>query len=88
MAPKAADAVTAATGAAQGAADAVSAATERLREQRTRPARDGSGHTGRSPGCGNRTLPGIFQRVVDHKPAGYGQALFKAPNFVVWIMNH
>ncbi len=72
----AADAVTAATGAAQGAADAVSAAT---------------GAATQAAAAVTETvakLPGIFQWVVDHKPSGYGDALIKAPKFVVWIMNH
>ena len=33
-------------------------------------------------------LPGIFEWVVNHKPAGYGEALIGAPKFMVWIMNH
>jgi len=72
----AADAVTAATGAAQGAADAVSAAT---------------GAATQAAAAVTETvakLPGIFQWVVDHKPSGYGDALIKAPKFVVWIMNN
>ena len=72
----AADAVSAATGVAQGAADAVTAASGAATEvvnQATQAAAQ---------------LPGIFQWVVNHKPAGYGDALLHAPKFVVWIMNH
>ncbi len=72
----AADAVSAATGAAQGAADAVSAASGAVAEAATQVTETIA------------KLPGIFQWVVDHKPAGYGEALVKAPKFMVWIMNH
>jgi NADH dehydrogenase len=76
VAQGAADAVSAATGMAQGAADAVTAASGAATEvvnQATQAAAQ---------------LPGIFQWVVNHKPAGYGEALLHAPKFVVWIMNH
>jgi NADH:ubiquinone reductase (H+-translocating) len=29
----------------------------------------------------------IFEWVANHKPGGYGDALIRAPKFVVWIMN-
>ena len=72
-----ADAVTAASGAAEVAADAVSAASGAVTEAATQVVQTAA-----------VKLPGIFQWVVNHKPAGYGEALFGAPNFVVWIMNH
>ena len=72
----AADAVSAASGAVQGAADAVSAASGVVTQAATQVAETAA------------KLPGIFQWVVDHKPAGYGEALIKAPKFMVWIMNH
>ncbi|MEA4871127.1 MAG: NAD(P)/FAD-dependent oxidoreductase [Christensenella sp.] len=86
----AADAVSAATGAAQGAADAVSAATGVVQG-----AADAvTAASGAAAEVANQAtqvaaqLPGIFQWVVNHKPAGYGDALINAPKFVVWIMNH
>ena len=70
------DAVSAASGAAQTAVDAVSAASG--------VAAEGAGQVADAAS----QLPGIFQWVVNHKPDGYGDALFGAPKFVVWIMNH
>ena len=72
----AADAVSAATGVVQGAADAVTAASGAATEVVTQATQAAA------------QLPGIFQWVVNHKPAGYGDALIHAPKFVVWIMNH
>ncbi len=72
----AADAVSAATGAAQGVADAVTAVSGVVTEAANQVTQAAM------------KLPGIFQWVVDHKPAGYGNALIGAPKFVVWIMNH
>jgi NADH dehydrogenase len=71
-----ADAVSAATGAVQGAADAVTAASGAVTEVATQVTEAAI------------KLPGIFQWVVDHKPAGYGDALVDAPKFMVWIMNN
>lgn len=76
VAQAASDAVSAATGAAQGAADAVTAASGAVSEVVNQAAEAAT------------KLPGIFQWVVNHKPAGYGDALIGAPKFVVWIMNH
>lgn len=72
----AADAVTAASGVMQSAADAVTAASGAATEV-VQQASEAA-----------MQLPGIFQWVVNHKPAGYGEALIGAPKFVVWIMNH
>ena len=60
----------------QGAADAVSAASGAVTQAATQVTEAAA------------KLPGIFQWVVNHKPSGYGEALIKAPKFVVWIMNH
>ena len=76
VAQSAADAVSAASGVAQSAADAVSAASGVVTEVATQATETAM------------QLPGIFQWVVNHKPAGYGEAILKAPNFVVWIMNN
>ena len=70
------DAVSAATGVAQNATDAVTAASAVVTEV-SNQASDAIAK-----------LPGIFQWVLNHKPAGYGDALIKAPKFVLWIMNN
>ena len=72
----AADAVTAASGAAEVVADTVTAASGAAAEA--------------APAVTEAAmkLPGIFQWVVNHKPSGYGEALLGAPKFMVWIMNH
>jgi NADH dehydrogenase len=72
----AADAVSAASDATGEATDAVSAATGAVAE--------GAGQVADAVA----KLPAIFEWVVNHKPAGYGDALIGAPKFVVWIMNH
>ena len=90
VASAATDAVTAATGAAQGAADAVSAATGAAAGAAD-AVTAATGAATQAAATVSETvakLPGIFQWVVDHKPSGYGEALIKAPKFVVWIMNH
>ncbi len=70
-----ADTVTAASGAAEVVADTVSAASGAVTEAAAEVVETAM------------KLPGIFQWVVDHKPAGYGEALIDAPKFMVWIMN-
>ncbi|MEX1378361.1 MAG: FAD-dependent oxidoreductase [Eubacteriales bacterium] len=72
----AADAVTAASGAAEAVVDTVTAASGAVAEAAPDVAEVAM------------KLPGIFQWVVDHKPSGYGEALIGAPKFMVWIMNH
>jgi len=98
----AADAVTAASGeaagAAEGAADAVSAASGAAAEAVTEAADAVSAASGEAAeavtGAAEAVaeaavqLPALFEWVVSKKPPGYGNALFGAPNFVVWIMNH
>ena len=86
----AADAVSAATGAAQGAADAVSAATGVVQgaADAVTAASGAAAEVATQATEAAMQLPGIFQWVVDHKPAGYGEALVDAPKFVVWIMNN
>lgn len=95
---KVADAVTAATGAVVEAApsvtDAVTAASGAVAETApsvTDAVTAASGAVAEAADTvvevANK-IPGIFQWVVDHKPAGYGKALFGAPDFVVQIMNN
>jgi NADH dehydrogenase len=86
----AADAVSAATGAAQGATDAVSAATGVVQgaADAVTAASGAAAEVATQATEAAMQLPGIFQWVVDHKPAGYGEALVDAPKFVVWIMNN
>ncbi len=85
-----ADTVTAASGAAETAADTVTAAsgaTEAVVE--TVSAASGVvTEVAAEVTEAAMKLPGIFQWVVNHKPAGYGDAIINAPKFMVWIMNN
>ena len=70
------DATSSATDAATEAVDAVTAASDAVAEVAPEVIE------------AVMKLPAIFQWVVNHKPAGYGDALINAPKFMVWIMNN
>jgi len=86
----AADVVTAASGVVAEVADTVTAASGVVAEAVDTVAAASGAVVESAPEIAETVskIPAIFEWVVNHKPAGYGDALIGAPKFMVWIMNH